>query len=73
MTVNDERRPEGRRPATSSSESVARVADDTDADEMIRLGDSPEFQAELDRLADLAPEPFASQLRAITRTERRAA
>jgi hypothetical protein len=39
--------------------------DDDRADGLERLGDSAAFRAELERLAALAPEPWATKLRAI--------
>jgi hypothetical protein len=35
------------------------------AEELARLGDSAAFRTEIERLAALAPEPWASRLRAI--------
>jgi hypothetical protein len=36
-----------------------------DRDDVERLGDSTAFRVELERLAELGPEPWATKLRAI--------
>jgi hypothetical protein len=54
--MNDESRPEAAPP--DRPESVAK----TDDGWLERLGDTADFRAELARLADLAPAPWAARL-----------
>jgi hypothetical protein len=55
--MNDGERPESR-PAVQPLVSVTHADD-----ELERLGSSPGFRAELERLAELAPPEYASRLR----------
>lgn len=71
--MNDEGRPAGgprRLPQLVARRSQAPAVGEQ-REGLVRLGTSPEWKAQLRRLAALAPEPYASRLRAIA--ERRTA
>jgi hypothetical protein len=63
--VNEERRPARRRSGNYTAPSIANGT--------VHIGGSRAFSGEVLRLAEIAPEPWRSQLNAIAQTGKRAA